>query len=146
MDAPRTTSWRELTTTYSLGRDYWRARVRAMKQPRVTVIDSNSRYGDTHRRGWDIEFPVSNWYRIWYVRPWCRVLTVREIARAAKNENNQSAVLSSSTAAQVQKLTNRVHDCAVLLWCCWALNIDDFHSWPDRKSLLFTYQKEKHGS
>ena len=32
MDAPRTTSWRELKT-YALDRDYWRARVRVMKQP-----------------------------------------------------------------------------------------------------------------
>ena len=36
MDAPSTTSWRELTT-YAMNRDYWRARVRAMKQPRVSV-------------------------------------------------------------------------------------------------------------
>ena len=36
MDVPRTTSWRELTT-YVMNRDYWKVRVRAMKQPRVSV-------------------------------------------------------------------------------------------------------------
>ena len=37
MDAPKTNSWRELCT-YACDRDYWRARVRAMKQPRVTTV------------------------------------------------------------------------------------------------------------
>ena len=36
MDAPETRSWRELTT-YEWDKDYWRTRVRAMRQPRVTV-------------------------------------------------------------------------------------------------------------
>ena len=36
MDAPETKSWRELTT-YAWDKDYWRARVRAMRQPRVAV-------------------------------------------------------------------------------------------------------------
>ena len=36
MDAPKTESWRELTT-YAWDKDYWRSRVRAMRQPRVAV-------------------------------------------------------------------------------------------------------------
>ena len=36
MDVPKTASWRELTT-YVMNKDYWRVRVRAMTQPRVTV-------------------------------------------------------------------------------------------------------------
>ena len=36
MDVPKTESWRELTT-YAWDKDYWRARVRAMRQPRVAV-------------------------------------------------------------------------------------------------------------
>ena len=36
MDAPSHKSWRELCT-YAVDRDYWRARVRAMKQPRIRV-------------------------------------------------------------------------------------------------------------
>ena len=34
MDAPSHNSWRELCT-YAIDRDYWRARVRSMKQPRI---------------------------------------------------------------------------------------------------------------
>ena len=36
MDAPTASSWRELCT-YTMDREYWRARVRKMKQPRVRV-------------------------------------------------------------------------------------------------------------
>ena len=36
MDAPQTESWRELCA-YAVDREYWKARVRAMKQPRVGV-------------------------------------------------------------------------------------------------------------
>ena len=36
MDAPSHESWRELCT-YAVDRDYWRVRVRAMKQPRIRV-------------------------------------------------------------------------------------------------------------
>ena len=36
MDAPTHKSWRELQE-YAADRDYWRARVRAMKQPRIRV-------------------------------------------------------------------------------------------------------------
>ena len=36
MDAPRTTSWRELQQ-FAMDRDYWNTRVRAMTQPRVAV-------------------------------------------------------------------------------------------------------------
>ena len=36
MDAPSHKSWRELCT-YAADRDYWRTRVRVMKQPRIRV-------------------------------------------------------------------------------------------------------------
>ena len=36
MDAPQTDSWRELCT-YAWDRDYWKERVRTLRQPRVTV-------------------------------------------------------------------------------------------------------------
>ena len=36
MDAPAHQSWRELCT-YAVDRDYWRTRVRSMKQPRIRV-------------------------------------------------------------------------------------------------------------
>ena len=36
MDAPDVNSWRELCCR-AVTRDYWKARVRSMKQPRVTV-------------------------------------------------------------------------------------------------------------
>ena len=39
MDAPETRSWRQLTN-YASDRDYWRTRVRRMKQPRVAVEQS----------------------------------------------------------------------------------------------------------
>ena len=34
MDAPSHQTWKELCT-YAVDRDYWRARVRSMKQPRI---------------------------------------------------------------------------------------------------------------
>ena len=37
MDAPKTTSWRELWK-YACDREYWKSRVRALKQPRVTTV------------------------------------------------------------------------------------------------------------
>ena len=37
MDIPRTTSWRELCK-YACDRDYWRTRVRALRQPRVPTV------------------------------------------------------------------------------------------------------------
>ena len=36
MDAPPTTSWRELQK-FAIDKDYWATRVRVMTQPRVTV-------------------------------------------------------------------------------------------------------------
>ena len=36
MDAPTTSSWKELCT-FAVNREYWRARVRKMKQPRVHI-------------------------------------------------------------------------------------------------------------
>ena len=36
MDAPKSTSWRELCT-YAINREYWRERVRKMRQPRISV-------------------------------------------------------------------------------------------------------------
>ena len=36
MDAPATSSWRELYT-FACDREYWRARVRGMRQPKVEV-------------------------------------------------------------------------------------------------------------
>ena len=36
MDAPKTSSWKELCT-YAMDREYWRTRVRKMKQPRVHI-------------------------------------------------------------------------------------------------------------
>ena len=39
MDAPRCVSWRELQT-YAEDREYWRARVRAMRQqPRLVILE-----------------------------------------------------------------------------------------------------------
>ena len=53
MDAPKTDSWRELCT-YALDRDYWRARVRSLRQPRVTVS-----MGSHHEPGAEFTFTVS---------------------------------------------------------------------------------------
>ena len=39
MDAPTHESWRELRS-YAADRDYWRTRVRSMKQPRIRVEGS----------------------------------------------------------------------------------------------------------
>ena len=41
MDAPTTDTWKELCT-YAWDRDYWRARVRALRQPRVTTVTLGS--------------------------------------------------------------------------------------------------------
>ena len=43
MDAPETSSWRELCT-YACDRDYWRMRVRALRQPRVMTVNLGSHY------------------------------------------------------------------------------------------------------
>ena len=36
MDAPKSSSWKELCT-YAVNREYWRERVRKMRQPRISV-------------------------------------------------------------------------------------------------------------
>ena len=56
MDAPRTKSWRELKT-HIMNKDYWRvrARVRVMKQSRVTVD-----IGEHLEEGETLSFTVSN--------------------------------------------------------------------------------------
>ena len=41
MDAPKTNSWRELCT-YGCDREYWKVRVRSLKQPRVTTVTLGS--------------------------------------------------------------------------------------------------------
>ena len=41
MDAPTTDTWKELCT-YAWDRDYWRARVRSLRQPRVTTVTLGS--------------------------------------------------------------------------------------------------------
>ena len=47
MDAPQTTSWRELQA-FAFDEEFWRARVLSMRQPRVTVeIGSHKVEGDT---------------------------------------------------------------------------------------------------
>ena len=38
LDTPTTNSWRELCT-YACDREYWRVRVRAFRQPRVTTVN-----------------------------------------------------------------------------------------------------------
>ena len=38
MDIPRTNSWRELCK-YACDRDYWRTRVKALRQPRVSTVN-----------------------------------------------------------------------------------------------------------
>ena len=54
MDAPATDSWRELAN-YACDRDYWRARVRALQQPRITTVSIGS-----HREaGETVPFTVS---------------------------------------------------------------------------------------
>ena len=54
MDAPVTDSWRELCT-YAWDRDYWRARVRAMRQPRVTSVS----FGPHHEMAQTVPFTIS---------------------------------------------------------------------------------------
>jgi len=53
MDAPQTRSWRELCT-YACDRDYWRARVRALRQPRVVV-----QLGSHREPSMELSFKVS---------------------------------------------------------------------------------------
>ena len=54
MDAPETSSWRELCT-YACDRDYWRTRVRDLRQPRVTTVN----IGSHHEAELTIPFTVS---------------------------------------------------------------------------------------
>ena len=54
MDAPATDSWRELCT-YACDREYWRTRVRALRQPRVTTIS----LGPHHEAAATMPFTVS---------------------------------------------------------------------------------------
>ena len=54
MDAPATSSWRELCT-YACDREYWRARVRAFRQPRVTTVS----LGSHHEAEMTLPFTVS---------------------------------------------------------------------------------------
>ena len=54
MDAPKTNSWRELGK-YAADRDYWKARVRQMKQPRVVTVD----IGEHHEDGQTLAFTTS---------------------------------------------------------------------------------------
>ena len=54
MDAPATSSWRELCT-YACDREYWRARVRAFRQPRVTTVN----LGSHHEAEMTLPFTVS---------------------------------------------------------------------------------------
>ena len=52
MDASETETWKELRA-YAKDRDYWRARVRALRQPRVTTVNLGS-----HREG-DMTVPFT---------------------------------------------------------------------------------------
>ena len=54
MDAPATDSWRELWT-YACDREYWKARVRALRQPRITTVT----IGPHHEAGMTVPFTVS---------------------------------------------------------------------------------------
>ena len=54
MDAPATNSWRELQT-YAQDREYWRTRVRALRQPRVTSVS----LGPHHEEGQTVSFTIS---------------------------------------------------------------------------------------
>ena len=38
MDAPKTSSWRELQA-FALDKDYWRKRVRGLKPPRINYVE-----------------------------------------------------------------------------------------------------------
>ena len=55
MDAPKTDSWRELTT-YVCNREWWRERVRSMKQPRVVEVS----LGPHITAGYDVPFTISS--------------------------------------------------------------------------------------
>ena len=54
MDAPATYSWRELGN-YAWDRDYWRARVRALLQPRLTTVS----IGSHQETGTTVPFTIS---------------------------------------------------------------------------------------
>ena len=54
MDAPATDSWYELCA-YALDREYWRARVRALRQPSITTVTLGSHYEE----GMTVPFTVS---------------------------------------------------------------------------------------
>ena len=54
MDTPATDSWRELWT-YACDREYWKARVRALRQPRITTVT----FGPHHEAGMTVPFTVS---------------------------------------------------------------------------------------
>ena len=55
MDAPEVHSWRELCRR-AMARDYWKTRVRAMKQPKVTVEVS----GPHFQKGETISFTINS--------------------------------------------------------------------------------------
>ena len=54
MDAPKTDSWHELRA-YARDRDYWRSRVKALRQPRVTTIQ----LGPHREGGVTVPFTIS---------------------------------------------------------------------------------------
>ena len=54
MDAPTAKTWRELTT-YAADKKYWKARVRAMKQPKVAVAVRGAQFVE----GETLSFTVS---------------------------------------------------------------------------------------
>ena len=54
MDAPKTDSWRELCA-YACDREYWRTRVRALRQPRLTTVA----LGPHHEEGRTVSFTIS---------------------------------------------------------------------------------------
>ena len=54
MDAPATNSWYELCA-YALDREYWRSRVRALRQPSITTVTLGSHYEE----GMTVPFTVS---------------------------------------------------------------------------------------
>ena len=55
MDAPATDSWYELCK-YALDREYWRSRVRALRQPSITTVTLGSHY---YEEGMTVPFTVS---------------------------------------------------------------------------------------
>ena len=54
MDTPATDSWRELWT-YACDREYWKTRVRALRQPRITTVT----FGPHDEDGMTVPFTVS---------------------------------------------------------------------------------------